>query len=126
MTAKCAIAMALLEGKVINIKNSFTLFGVTNAPREIGRAIERDPEVTKNPDDYGFGVEVSRTPRTGVSRYERPCIWTDYRLNRTSYNAPGIAKMREYIKKELGSREAPKTSQQAKDFRQTNLFLESL
>jgi hypothetical protein len=91
MTSKAALCKALLDGMVVNIKNGFHLFGITNIPREIGRSIERDGSVTKNPNDNGFGVEVSRTEKTGKSRYGQKCEWTDYRLNRI-YNAPGIKK----------------------------------
>lgn len=102
MTSKAALAKALLDGKVVNIMNGFKLFGITNIPREIGRGIERDGKVTGNPEDKGFGVEVSRTERTGETRYGQSCQWVDYRLNRTEYNQEGIKKMKEYVAKELG------------------------
>lgn len=86
MTAKCALAMALLEGRVLNIKNVFRLIGLTNAPREISRMIEKP-----------FGVTVSRTHREGKSRYGRVVTWTDYRLNRTEHNMNGIIKMERYV-----------------------------
>lgn len=86
MTAKAALCMALLQGKVLNIKNCFSLIGITNAPREISRSIE-----------IPFGVTVSRTHRVGVSRYGKPVTWTDYRLNSTPYNKEGIEKMRQYV-----------------------------
>jgi len=90
MTSKAALCKALLEGKVVNIKNGFHLFGITNVPREIGRGVER----------Y-FGVEVSRTDREGETKYKQHCVWTDYRLNKTEYNKEGIQKMREYVAKEM-------------------------
>lgn len=90
MTAKAALAKALLDGRVINIKNCFETIGLTNAPREISRMIEQP-----------FGVEVSRTPREGKSRYGQPVTWYDYRLNRTEYNKEGIAKMIDYVNKEI-------------------------
>lgn len=101
MTSKAALCKALLDGKVVNIKNGFSWFGITNVPREIGRAIERDPLVTKNPNDSGFGVEISRTERTGTTRYEQSCNWTDYRLNRTDYNKVGIEKMKLYVAQQM-------------------------
>ncbi len=101
MTSKAALCKALLDGMVVNIKNGFQLFGITNIPREIGRSIERDGTVTKNPNDNGFGVEVSRTEKTGKSRYGQKCEWTDYRLNRTEYNAPGIQKMKDYVAEQM-------------------------
>ena len=91
MTAKAALCKALLDGKVINIKNGFTLFGLTNVPREVGRSVER-----------AFNVEVSRTPMDGTTRYGQSCNWVDYRLNRTEYNQDGIKKMKEYVAAEVG------------------------
>lgn len=105
MNAKTALAKALLDGRVINIKNCFTEIGLTNAPREISRMIEKD-----------FGVEVSRTPRTGKSRYGSPVSWFDYRLNSTDYNRPGIAKMKEYIIKQKSATN-PKTTKQLKQLK---------
>lgn len=90
MTAKAALCKALLDGKVLNIKNCFSLIGLTNCPREISRMIEKP-----------FGVTVSRTPMDGKSRYGQPVTWVDYRLNVTDYNADGIKKMKEYVKSEL-------------------------
>jgi len=97
MTAKAALIKALLDGRVLNVKNCFNTIGITNCSREIGRAIERDRSVTKNKNDSGFGVEVTRTDRNGVSRYGQPCVWTDYRLFSTERNRIGIQKMREYL-----------------------------
>lgn len=102
MTSKAALCKALLDRKIVNIMNGFKMFGITNIPREIGRSIERDPKVTGNGNDSGFGVEVSRTERDGETRYGQPCNWVDYRLNGTEYNQEGIKKMREYVAKELG------------------------
>lgn len=89
MTSKAALCKALLEGKVLNIKNGFNLFGITNIPREISRMIERP-----------FNVQVSRTKREGKSRYGQSVCWFDYRLNKTEYNAEGIKKMEEYVKEQ--------------------------
>lgn len=86
MTAKAALAKALLDGRVLNVKNCFTLIGLTNCAREISRMIEKD-----------FGVTVSRTHMVGESRYGQSVSWTDYRLNKTDYNADGIKKMKEYV-----------------------------
>lgn len=90
MTSKAALCKALLEGKIVNIKNGFDLFGITNVPREIGRSVERS-----------FDVEVSRTQMEGKSRYGQPVVWVNYRLNKTEYNAAGIKKMKEYVEKEM-------------------------
>jgi hypothetical protein len=88
MTAKAALCMALLEGRVLNVKNVFKEIGLTNASREISRMIEQS-----------FDVEVSRTPRKGKSRYGCDVTWVDYRLNKSDRNQPGIQKMIEYIEK---------------------------
>ncbi len=107
MTAKAALCKALLEGRVLNIKNGFTLLGITNIPREIGRCIEDENR-------FGFGVKVSRTERKGVSQWGQPCEWIDYRLNRTEYNKPGIEKMLAYVKKEMETSN-PKTMAEQKN-----------
>ena len=109
MTAKAALAKALLEGRVLNIKNGFTLLGITNIPREIGRCIEDEKRL-------GFGVIVSRTERKGTSQWGQPCEWTDYRLNRTEYNKPGIEKMIAYIEKEMATVN-PKTDRELKQLK---------
>lgn len=90
MTAKAALCKALIEGKILNIKNCFSLFGITNCSREISRMIEKP-----------FGVMVSRTKREGKSRYGQNVFWYDFRLNSTEYNQEGINKMKEYIKSQL-------------------------
>lgn len=85
-TAKAALAKALLNGEVLNVKNVFKNIGLTNCAREISRMIEQP-----------FGVVVSRTRRDGISRYGMQVNWTDYRLNRTEMNREGIEKMKEYV-----------------------------
>lgn len=90
MTSKAALCKALLEGKVVNIKNGFSWFGITNVPREIGRSVER----------Y-FGVVVSRTPMEGKTRYKQDCTWVNYRLNRTEHNKDGIDKMQKYVDEQM-------------------------
>lgn len=91
MTSKAALIKALLDGKVLNIKNGFTLLSITNIPREIGRSIERC-----------FNVKVTRTPREGTSKYGQPCVWVDYKLEKTELNKSGVAKMREYLAENMG------------------------
>lgn len=87
MTAKASLCKHLLDGHTLNIKNCFTLIGLTNCPREISRMVEKP-----------FGVIVSRTPREGKSRYGQSVTWYDYHLNKTDYNKEGIEKMIEYVK----------------------------
>lgn len=111
MTARCALAMALLEGRVLNVKNCFETIGLTNIAREIPRMIE----------DV-FHVEVSRTPMTGKSRYQQPVTWTNYRLNFTDYNKTGIEKMKSYCREQL-LKDPPRTNKEVKQFRQQNMFL---
>jgi hypothetical protein len=87
MTAKAALCSHLLAGHTLNIKNCFTLIGLTNCPREISRMIEQP-----------FGVTVSRTRMEGESRYGQSVTWFDYHLNKTDYNKDGIEKMKQYVK----------------------------
>lgn len=87
MTAKAALCKHLLAGEILNIKNCFTMIGLTNCPREISRMIEKP-----------FGVIISRMRMEGISRYGQPVTWYDYRLNpQIEGNAEGIKKMAEYL-----------------------------
>ncbi len=93
MNQTAAISQALLAGETISIKTAFEQFGCTNAPREIGRSIERK-----------FGVVVSKNPTPFTSRYGKSGVYYQYRLNPLiESNQPGIEKMREYIKKQQTS-----------------------
>lgn len=107
MTAKAALIKELLSGKVISIKTCFMTVGLTNAPREISRMVEKP-----------FGVTVSRTQKEGKSKYGQPVTWYEYRLNKTEYNLPGIQKMIEYLKEQEGTA-AHKTDKQEKQQTQT-------
>lgn len=89
MTAKAALCMALLRGDVLNVSNCFKTIGLTNIGREIPRMVETP-----------FGVEVSRVHMTGKNKFKQPIFWTNYKLNRTKYNLPGIRQMEEYVAKE--------------------------
>jgi single-stranded-DNA-specific exonuclease len=64
---------------------------------EIGRAIERK-------EDGGFGVKISRDPRSGKNRFGVHCDWMDYRLNKTTYNMEGIKAMKQYIREQRKSK----------------------
>ena len=86
MTAKAALALALLEGRVLNVSNCFKEIGLSNIAREIPRMIEEP-----------FGVAVSRVARTGKSRYGQAVSYTDYRLNRSEHNLKGIEEMKGYV-----------------------------
>lgn len=110
MTAKAALAKALLDGRVLNVKNCFETIGLTNCAREISRMIEQP-----------FGLVVSRTKREGSSRYGQPVTWIDYRLNATEYNKEGIQKLREYVRKEMSTLN-PKTTKEANKIKQLQLL----
>lgn len=97
MNAKTVLCMALLEGRVLNVNNCFKEVGYTNIGREIPRVVE----------DV-FGVEVSRTPKTGKNRYGDPVSYTNYRLNASQHNEKGMAEMQEYILKNGGTLLPPK------------------
>ena len=86
MNQTAALAMALLKGEVVSIKTAFGQFGISNAPREIGRSIERK-----------FEVEVSKSPKKFKSKYGRSGVYFEYRLNKTEYNRPGIERMKQYV-----------------------------
>lgn len=87
MTAKAALCLAFLEGRIINVKNCFETISLTNAAREVSRMIE-----------IPFGVQISRHRMTGKSRYGQEVTWVNYRLNRDAeYNKDGIRKMKEYV-----------------------------
>jgi hypothetical protein len=104
MTQTAAIALALLKGEVISIKTAFNQFGCTNAPREIGRSIERK-----------FGVVVSKTPVKFKSRYGKSGVYFQYRLNRTKYNQDGIRKMVEYVESHMEGNPKTQAQQKAKE-----------
>ncbi len=112
MTAKAALCLAFLEGRIINIKNCFETIGLSNAPREVSRMIEKP-----------FGVVISRHQMKGHSRYGQPVTWYNYRLNKdATYNQEGILKMKEYVKEQL-SKESPKTEKELKLSKQAQLFI---
>lgn len=115
MTQTAELALALLKGETISIMNAFNRFKITNAPREISRAIEKP-----------FGVTVSRDKVDFVSKYGRSGYYYRYRLNKTKANAVGIAKMVEYCKQQLGTMNQCKTEKERKIFVQTTLFLDTL
>ena len=110
MTAKCALCVSLLSGRVLDINNVWKEIGLTNAPREIGRSIER----------Y-FGVEVSKIRKEGLSRWDMPVFWFQYRLNRTEHNKEGIRKMLDYVRKNMPTN--PKTSKEEIIVRDINKVL---
>lgn len=110
MTQIAALAAALLKGEVISIKTAFSQFGCTNAPREIGRSIERK-----------FGVEVSKTPKKFTSRYGKSGVYYQYRLNATPYNKYGIEKMKAYLREQMACNN-PKTDKEVKRQKQLTLL----
>lgn len=98
MTAKAALCDHLLKGKVLNIKNCFTLIGLTNCPREISRMIEAP-----------FNVTVARMPQAGKSRYGQSVTWYDYILLKTADNIDGIEKMKAYVTAQKKDKKEPIT-----------------
>jgi len=102
MTAKATLIKELLSGKVISIKTCFMTTGLTNAPREISRMVEKP-----------FGVVVSRTQKEGRSKYGQPVTWFEYRLNNSEHNLAGIKKMILYLQEQEGNT-PPKTDQEEK------------
>lgn len=101
MTAKAALCMAFLEGRILNVSNCFKEIGLSNIGREVPRMVEEP-----------FGITISRVARKGRCRYGQAVSYTDYRLNRDApYNQAGIVLMREYVK-EHGPKSVSKTNLQ--------------
>lgn len=86
MTARCALIKAFLEGEIINVRNCFKKYSLTNCAREVPRMIEEP-----------FGVEITRTHQTGKNRYGQPVSWVDYNLHKFDRNKPGIIKMKQFV-----------------------------
>ncbi len=87
MNAIAAISQAFLKGEILTIKTAFQDFGVSNLPREVGRAIERK-----------FGVRISKLRKEGKSRYGIYVSYNEYRLNKDDpENAIGIEAMVKYV-----------------------------
>lgn len=112
MNSIAAISAAFLRGEVLTIKTAFRDFGITNLPRECGRAIERK-----------FGVQLTRVKRVGKSRWGIECTWHEYRLPDTDYNKEGRAKMVEYLRKHRPDTLSARTTTEKKRLQQTELFL---
>jgi len=104
MNAKAALCMALLEGRVLNVKNCFDEIGLSNIGREVPRMVEKE-----------FDVIVSRVRKTGKNRYGSITSYTNYKLNHTDYNKCGIAKMIAYVREQCSANSsAPKTKKEEK------------
>lgn len=87
MNAIAAISQAFLRGEILTIKTAFKDFGVSNLPREVGRAIERK-----------FDLRISKLRREGKSRYGIPVSYYEYRLNKDDpKNITGIEAMIKYV-----------------------------
>ncbi len=115
MNQKAALAQALLSGEVVSIMSCFKMMGITNAPREIGRSIERS-----------FGVEVSRIRKKAKTRYGGECTYFEYRLDKTKYNSQGIKLMAQYVKEQLKSSPSPRTDKEKARNKQISLFLDTI
>lgn len=103
MNAITALGLSFLRGDVITIKTAFRDFGISNLPREVGRAIERK-----------FGVEITKVKKTGKSRYGVPCWYYQYRLPQTPYNEDGRSKLIEYCEKNKPKAPPPPTGPKTK------------
>lgn len=87
MNAIAAISQAFLKGEILTIKTAFKDFGVSNLPREVGRAVERK-----------FNVRISKLRKEGKSRYGMFVSYYEYRLNKDDpANQDGIQSMIKYI-----------------------------
>lgn len=111
MNSKAALCLALIEGRVLNVKNCFNEIGLSNIAREIPRLVEKP-----------FDVVVSRTPRKGKNRHGEPVHYIDYRLNRSDHNLPGIDKMIDYIKNHAPTIDTAKTTKELEFAKQLNLL----
>lgn len=87
MTAKAALIYHLLKGDVLTVFNVPKIIGYTNVAREVSREVEKP-----------FKVKVSKNRVDTKNRYESDVFYFEYRLNRTEYNAPGIEKMKAYLR----------------------------
>lgn len=91
MNATGHICYAFLKGEKLTIKSAFEKFGVSNLPREVGRAIERK-----------FGVNITKNRKDGKTRYGIPCSWFEYNLDDTQENREGRIKMKDYVVSQIG------------------------
>lgn len=92
MTAKCALIKALLDGRILNVKNCFNTIGLTNCSREVSRMVV-----------HPFNVKIEKIPRTGLSKYNQPVTWNDYKLDRSlPENKEGVEKMKLYLAENMG------------------------
>lgn len=92
MNAIAAISQAFLKGEILTIKTAFKDFGVSNLPREVGRAVERK-----------FNVRISKVRRESKSRYGVYVSYNEYRLNRDDpANQSGIEAMTAYVESNGG------------------------
>lgn len=113
MTQIAAIAIRLIKGDVLDIGIGFRELHCSNLPRELSRGIEQK-----------FGVTISKTEKKFKSVYDgRPGYYFAYRLNKSEHNLPGIEKMKEYVREQL-KRNPPKTSEQEKIHRRTQMVLD--
>ena len=71
MTRQQALALHLIKGGKVSIKNAYTFFGISNISREIRRLIEKP-----------FGVELNREQKQGKTKYGSPCYWFEYSANK--------------------------------------------
>lgn len=87
---KFMIVKALLDGQVLSIMKSFRMFGCTNLPRELSRAVIH-PKT-------GFNANVIKKQVEFVSKYGNHGYYFEYRLDFSDKNKKAIKKMKEYLK----------------------------
>lgn len=114
MNSTAALCIALLRGDTVSIMKGFNHFGITNVPREIGRAVERK-----------FGVYVTKTPKESQDRFGNHCRWFEYHLRKSEDNKEGRAKMIAYVRGELKNKPHLKTEAQRKLYHQLDLWIET-
>lgn len=85
-TAKAAIANHFLNGGEMGIADCFNLFGVTNLPREISRAIEKP-----------FGIKIDRKPVLVKTQFHKSKLIKRYRLNKKKNSDLAIKRMIKYV-----------------------------
>jgi len=88
MTRQQALAMYLLSGKTVSLKNAYSYFGISCLSREVIRLIEKP-----------FNIQLTRKWMKGRTKYGTPCKWIEYSLSNTKLNAAGIKALKQLVSK---------------------------
>jgi len=86
---KAALVKALLDGKTLSVMNCFSMLGITNCAREIGRSIVNS--------ETGFGASVIKKQVDIKTQYGTTGYYFTYQLERSEANKEAIQKMKEYL-----------------------------